>query len=59
MVPMKVRLTGLINQSPQYVIDQARAPIQFVASKKDFSYCAERLRSAQLMGLDTVRPCMG
>ncbi|KAG6623918.1 uncharacterized protein IUM83_01869 [Phytophthora cinnamomi] len=60
MVSMKVRLTGLINQSPQYVIDQARVPIHFVATKKDFSYCAGRLLSAQLMGFDTeTRPTWG
>ncbi|KAE8974888.1 hypothetical protein PF005_g21845 [Phytophthora fragariae] len=46
--------------SPQYVIDQARVPIHFVATKKDFSYCAGRLLSAQLMGFDTeTRPNFG
>ncbi|KAG7375601.1 hypothetical protein PHYPSEUDO_000504 [Phytophthora pseudosyringae] len=57
MVSMKVRLTGLINQSPQYAIDQARVPIYFVATKKDWSYCASRLLKAQVMGFDTeTRP---
>ncbi|KAG2781050.1 hypothetical protein JG687_00019207 [Phytophthora cactorum] len=57
MVSMKVRLTGLINQSPQYVIDQSRVPIYFVASKKDWNYCASGLLKAQVMGFDTeTRP---
>jgi hypothetical protein len=57
-VSMKVRLTGLINQSPQYVINQARVPIFFVGSKKDWIYCADRLLAAQFMGFDTVRQGM-
>ncbi|ETN21024.1 hypothetical protein PPTG_01361 [Phytophthora nicotianae INRA-310] len=57
MASMKVRLTGLINQSPQYVIDQSRVPIYFVASKKEWSYCATRLLKAEVIGFDTeTRP---
>ncbi|KAG1704045.1 hypothetical protein DVH05_006058 [Phytophthora capsici] len=56
----KVRLTGLINQSPQYVIDQTRAPIYFIATKKRWDYCASRLLQAQVMGFDTeTRPIWG
>ncbi|KAK1945852.1 hypothetical protein P3T76_002900 [Phytophthora citrophthora] len=52
----KVRLTRLINQSPQYVIDQGKVPIYFVATKKSWEYCAIRLLQAVVMGFDTVRP---
>ncbi|KAI9987833.1 hypothetical protein PInf_023877 [Phytophthora infestans] len=54
---MKARMTGLINQSPQYAIDQSRVPIYFVASEKDWYYCSTRLLNAQVMGFDTeTRP---
>ncbi|OWY94872.1 hypothetical protein PHMEG_00035277, partial [Phytophthora megakarya] len=53
MVSMKVRLTGLINQSPQYAIDQSRVSVFFVNTRKDWSYCATRLLQAQIMGFDT------
>ncbi|CEG36649.1 3\-5\ exonuclease family protein [Plasmopara halstedii] len=57
MISTKVRLTELINQSPQYRIDQSRVPIYFVANKKGWSYCATRLLKAQILGLDTeTRP---
>ncbi|KAG7384549.1 hypothetical protein PHYBOEH_009422 [Phytophthora boehmeriae] len=57
MVSAKVLLTGLINQSPQYVVDQSRVPIHFVSTKKDWAYCQSRLLKAQLMGFDTeTRP---
>ncbi|KAL3668607.1 hypothetical protein V7S43_005910 [Phytophthora oleae] len=56
----KVRLTGIINQSPQYVIDQARVPIYFIATKKSWEYCAIRLLQAKVMGFDTeTRPIWG
>ncbi|KAH7484569.1 hypothetical protein KRP22_005734 [Phytophthora ramorum] len=57
MVSAKVLLTSLINQSPQYVIDQSRVPVYFVTSKKDWAYCGARLLKAQVMGFDTeTRP---
>lgn len=56
----KVLLTGLINQSPQYVIDQAKAPIYFVAKKQDWAFCSTRLLAAKCMGFDTeTRPAWG
>uniref|UniRef100_H3HCV5 HMA domain-containing protein n=1 Tax=Phytophthora ramorum TaxID=164328 RepID=H3HCV5_PHYRM len=57
MASPKGLLTSLINQSPQYVIDQSRVPVYFVTSKKDWAYCGARLLKAQVMGFDTeTRP---
>ncbi|KAI9913794.1 hypothetical protein PsorP6_005321 [Peronosclerospora sorghi] len=57
MTSMKMQLTELINQSPQYVIDPLRVPIYFVDNPKDWAYCATRLLHAELLGFDTeTRP---